>query len=69
MTLQKDGLKYEDSKEPSKVTKGGIRVITAMSTPRIVWFVLNRHRVGLLGLSTVTMFSYMVYDKVGRHFI
>lgn len=52
-----------------QTTKEGVRVISAMSTPRIVMYVMNRHRVGLLMLSTVSMAGFIVYDKVVKLFI
>jgi len=61
-------LQYEDPKGPSKVTKSGIRIISEMSTPRIANYVMYRHRVGLLGLSTFTLLGYIVYDKVVQFF-
>ena len=67
MTLVKD--KYIDPKELSKVTKQGIQIIGEMSTPRILAHVAQKHRVGLLGLSTFFMGSYIAYDKVIRLFV
>lgn len=60
---------YIDEPKLSKTTKKGIRVISEMSTSRIIWFVMNRHRVGLLALSTVLSFSYIAYDKVVKYFV
>jgi hypothetical protein len=67
--LVKDNKQYIDSDSPSKVTKSGIRVISAMSTPRILWFVALRHRVGLLALSTMGLSGFIVYDKLVKLFI
>lgn len=68
MTLVKDK-QYIDAKEISRPTKSGIRIVSEMSTSRILLFVAHRHRVGLLGLSSFTMFSYIAYDKFVRLFI
>ncbi len=68
MTLVKNP-EYEDPKELSKPTKSGTRVISEMPTTRILWYVAHRHRVGLLGLSSFTMLSYIAYDKVVKVFI
>jgi hypothetical protein len=68
MTLVKDN-QYIEAKEVSKPTKSGTRVISAMSTTKILSFVAYRHRVGLLGLSSFAMLSYIAYDKVVRLFI
>lgn len=67
--LVKNQPKYEDPKELSKPTKSGIRVISEMSTTRILMHVARRHRVGLLGLSTFGLASYIAYDKVVRLFV
>ena len=53
-------------KNPSKE---GIRVISAMSTPRILGYVSYRHRVGLLGLTSLLMLAYIAYDKAIRYFL
>lgn len=66
MTLVKEGFHVTPIQ---KTTKEGVRVISAMSTPRIVMYVMNRHRVGLLMLSTVSMAGFIVYDKVVKLFI
>jgi hypothetical protein len=66
MTLVKSGFHVTPIQQ---TTKEGVRVISAMSTPRIVMYVMNRHRVGLLMLSTVFMAGYIVYDKVVRIFV
>lgn len=68
MTLVKAQPKYEAT-TPKLPTKGGIRVISEMSTPRILGYVMLRHRVGLLMFSTVFMAGYIVYDKVVKVFI
>jgi hypothetical protein len=67
MTLVKEQL--QDSKELSKPTKKGIRVISEMSTSRILWYVTCRHSAGLKTLAIVTLASYIVYDKVLKIFI
>jgi hypothetical protein len=56
-------IKYEAT-PIHKPAKEGIRVISEMSTAKIVSYVAYRHRVGLLALSTVFMFSYIAYDKL-----
>lgn len=66
MTLTKD---YIPAEKPSVVTKQGVRVISAMSTPRILGFVAMRHRVGLLFSSTFVLGGYIVYDKFVKLFI
>jgi hypothetical protein len=68
MSLVKNN-EYIDKEKPGKVTKQGVRVISAMSTPRILGFVVLRHRVGLLFSSTFVLSGYIVYDKVVRLFI
>jgi hypothetical protein len=60
---------YIEAKEVSKPTKEGIRVISAMSTSRILAFVAYRHRVGLLAVSTLSMAGYILYDKIVKIFI
>lgn len=60
---------YIDSEKLSKVTKAGVRIISEMSTPRILVFVAVRHRVGLLSFSTFLLGSYIVYDKFLHVFI
>lgn len=50
-------------------TKGGIRIISEMSTLRIVWFLMNRHRVGLWALTAMSAMSYIAYDKFLHIFI
>lgn len=57
-------MSYEAPAKVSKPSKTSIRVISEMSTPRIATFVAYRHRVGLLGLSTFVLFSYIMYDKL-----
>lgn len=70
MTLDKGATApYIDPAKVSRPTKSGIKVITEMSTPRIISFVAYRHRVGLLAFSTVFMFGYVAYDKVINNFI
>jgi len=44
---------YIDSEVVSKPTKSGIRVISEMSTTRILWFVAKKHRVGLLAIAAL----------------
>lgn len=44
-------------------TSKGVMVISAMPSRRIIWFLMNRHRVGLLGTSVVLLLSYIAYDK------
>lgn len=52
-----------------KPTKEGIRIISEMSTVKILSYVTYRHRVGLLLASTVFMAAYVAYDKVVRLFV
>lgn len=68
MSLVKNASNYEVT-TPKLPTKSGIRVISEMSTSRILGYVVLRHRVGLLTLSTVFMAGYIVYDKVVKIFI
>lgn len=60
-------LRYEPggSKEP---TKSGIRVISEMSTPSIVVFVLYRHRYPISVIINILLIGYILYDKIGRLF-
>jgi hypothetical protein len=60
---------YIDSEKLSEVTKAGVRIISEMSTPRILVFVAVRHRVGLLSFSTFLLGSYIAYDKFLHIFI
>lgn len=69
MTLVKNTPNLIDSKELSKPTQKGTKVISYMSTVQILGFVAHRHRVGLLGLSTLSMAAFIVYDKVVRIFV
>lgn len=39
-------------------TKQGINVITLMPSYRIVWFLLRRHKVGILATLAVVGFTY-----------
>ena len=64
MSLVNNSLAYEPTKVSTKVSKSGVRVVDEMSTPRILNYLMFRHRVGLLGLSTFVLFSYTAYDKV-----
>lgn len=50
-------------------TKKGIRIISEMSTVKILSYVTYRHCVGLLLASTVFMAAYVAYDKVVRLFV
>ena len=62
MSLTHEG--FIDSPKLSKPTKAGIRVISEMSTTRIILYVANRHRVGLLTMSNLALVSYLAWDKV-----
>lgn len=59
MTLVKDGLKYEAT--PIKKAKGGtvkralLSDVDHLSTPTILWFLVKRHKVGILGTWAVVM--------------
>lgn len=55
---------FIEAKKPSTVTREGIRVITEMPTYRIIWFVANRHRVGLLAMSNVALLGAIVWPKI-----
>jgi hypothetical protein len=67
--VKKDGLDYEDSKEISKPNKKGIRVISEMSTSRILWYVTCRHSSGLKTLAIIGFAGYIAYDKVIKHLV
>jgi len=55
--LAKPAPKYMDA--PFRApTKEGINVISAMPSYRIVWFLLKRHKVGVLITLTVIAFTY-----------
>jgi hypothetical protein len=69
MIAKESNLKYEDSKELSKVSKKGIRVISEMSTSRIIWYVACKHSSGLKTLTIIGLLSYIAYDKVVKFFI
>lgn len=45
--------KYIEAEEVSKPTKSGIKVITEMSTARILWHVAKKHRVGLWAITAI----------------
>lgn len=49
-------------------TPQGVMVISAMPSSRIIWFLMHRHRVGLLSLTVIILLSYMAWDKIGRLF-
>lgn len=59
-----NAMSYQAAKQVSKPTKAGIRVISEMSTARILAYVAYRHRVGLLAMTTVALVGYIVYDKL-----
>ncbi len=44
-----------------------------MSSSRIItntlWFLAQKHRVGLLMLTTLSLLGYIAYDKIGKFFI
>lgn len=46
--------------------KQDLRVISEMSTTKILLFLTHRHRVGLLALSNALLLAYLAYDKVQR---
>lgn len=46
--------KYIEAEEVSKPSKSGIRVISEMSTLRILWHIAYKHRVGLFALAALT---------------
>lgn len=52
----------------SRPTKSGIRIISEMSSGRILLFLVNRHRVGLLIFGNLVLGGYLVYDKIYRLF-
>lgn len=55
-------MEYEDM--PRRASKrSDLRVISEMKTARILSFLMHRHRVGLLGFSTIMLSSYVAYDK------
>lgn len=55
--LAKTAPQYRDM--PFKApTKEGINVISVMPSYRIIWFLLKRHKVGLLITTTVVGFTY-----------
>jgi hypothetical protein len=60
---------YSDPARVGTVTRQGVRIISEMSTPRILGYVALRHRVGLLSLTSFVLASYIVYDKAIRVFI
>lgn len=63
MSLVKDQL--IDQENVSKPSKSGIRVISEMSTTRILWFVAKKHRVGLLALGTIAGWGHAFHlDEV-----
>lgn len=57
MTLVKHG-QLIDQENVSRPTKSGIRVISEMSTTRILWFVANKHRVGLLAITAIVSLGF-----------
>lgn len=69
MSLTNAKVELIDSKTISKPTKSGIRIISEMSTSRILWFVACKHSSGLKTLAILGLASYVVYDKVVRNFV
>lgn len=69
MSLTNGKVELIDSKTLSKPTKSGIRIISEMSTSRILWFVACKHSSGLKTLAILSLASYVVYDKVVRNFV
>lgn len=67
--LVKNQPKYIDHSKISEPTKSGIRVISEMSTSRILWFVACKHSKGLKTLTILALASYIAYDKVARLFL
>lgn len=69
MTLVKSD-QYIPEAKVSKVTKSGIRVISEMSTIRILGHVAHKHRVGLLTGGNLLAWGLVFHvDKVVRLFI
>lgn len=48
-------MKFEDTKELSKVKKSGIRVISEMSTAAIIFFLLKKHKTAIFATWAVVM--------------
>lgn len=40
-----------------------LRIISEMKTWRILWYLANRHRVGLLTLGNLALLGYLAWDK------
>lgn len=67
--LVKNQPKYIDRSKVSEPTKSGIRIISEMSTTRILWFVACKHSKGLKTLTILGLAGYIVYDKIARFFL
>lgn len=70
MTLTaQNAMSYQAASKINKPTKQGIRIISEMSTTRILTYVAYRHRVGLLMASTAGLLAYVAWDKIISLFI
>lgn len=68
MTLVQDKPKYEVT-PISNPKKAGIRVISEMSTSKILWYVTCRHSSGLKTMAIIGLVGYLAYDKFVTVFI
>jgi hypothetical protein len=60
---------YIDTPMLSKTTKKGIRVISEMSTARIIWYVAGRHKYGLSLTINFAFIGFEVWDKLVRFLV
>lgn len=68
MTLQKNPMQYQATPIKDPQRRQDLRIISEMTTFRVVMFLTHRHRVGLLALANISLVAYVVWDKVA-HFL
>jgi ribonuclease HII len=53
--MSKNGMEYEDSKQLSKTKRNDYKVISEMSTAKILWFVTRKHKTALFAVWAISM--------------
>lgn len=65
MTLVKNALKYEGTpiKKPN-ATRALLNEVDRLGTPTIIWFLVKRHKVGLLLTSNIILLTLYLFPFV-----
>lgn len=64
--MSKDGMDYEvtGSKKPKNAKKVVLSQLNSISTPSILWYVVKRHKVGILASWAIIMTALYVFPPL-----